>query len=329
MPTCCSSAPTVPAPASSPAGQAAQARTAGLQWHPCSLSGVGMKCASLAVPLNYSDPSGRKITLALSMLPATAPPAKQQGDLLVNPGGPGGNGRYLAAVVAYGMNHQVASEYNIIGFDPRGVGASVPALHCDPSFFAAARPDYVPASQAAERLLIGRAKTYAAGCEHRFGWLLPHMTTVDAAKDMDSIRAALGQSKISYFAYSYGTYLGQVYATLFPHRVKRMVLDSTVDPKGAWWADNISQDYAFQGRQQAFFSWVARNHSAYGLGSTPAQVQAAWYRARADLAAHPVAGSNGPMIGPDEFDDTFLQGGYNDQYCPGLSDPLPAYLLMG
>jgi pimeloyl-ACP methyl ester carboxylesterase len=288
-----------------------------------------MKCASLAVPLNYSDPSGRKITLALSMLPATAPPAKQQGDLLVNPGGPGGNGRYLAAVVAYGMNHQVASEYNIIGFDPRGVGASVPALHCDPSFFAAARPDYVPASQAAERLLIGRAKTYAAGCEHRFGWLLPHMTTVDAAKDMDSIRAALGQSKISYFAYSYGTYLGQVYATLFPHRVKRMVLDSTVDPKGAWWADNISQDYAFQGRQQAFFSWVARNHSAYGLGSTPAQVQAAWYRARADLAAHPVAGSNGPMIGPDEFDDTFLQGGYNDQYCPGLSDPLPAYLLMG
>ena len=105
----CSSAPTVPAPASSPAGQVAQARTAGLQWHPCTLSGVGMKCASLAVPLNYSDPSGRKITLALSMLPATAPPAKQQGDLLVNPGGPGGSGRYLAAVVAYGMNHQVAS----------------------------------------------------------------------------------------------------------------------------------------------------------------------------------------------------------------------------
>jgi len=152
---------------------------------------------------------------------------------------------------------------------------------------------------------------------------------VDAAKDMDSIRAALGQSKISYFAYSYGTYLGQVYATLFPHRVKRMVLDSTVDPKGAWWADNISQDYAFQGRQQAFFSWVARNHSAYGLGSTPAQVQAAWYRARAGLAAHPVAGSNGPMIGPDEFDDTFLQGGYNDQLWPGLADALSAYLQNG
>ena len=191
------------------------------------------------------------------MIPATAPPAQRQGDLLVNPGGPGGSGRYLAAAVAYGLNRTVASEYNIIGFDPRGVGASVPALHCDPSFFAGARPNYIPASQAAEQVLINRAKMYAADCERRFGWLLPYMTTVDAARDMDSIRAALGQSKISYFGYSYGTYLGQVYATLFPHRVRRMVLDSTVDPAGAWYADNISQDYAFEARIQAFFAWVA------------------------------------------------------------------------
>ena len=106
---------------------------------------------------------------------------------------------------------------------------------------------------------------YAADCEHRFGWLLPYMTTVDAAKDMDSIRAALGQSKISYFAYSYGTYLGQVYATLFPQRVRRMVLDSTVNPAGAWYNDNISQDYAFQGGQEAFFSWAASHNDTFGL----------------------------------------------------------------
>jgi pimeloyl-ACP methyl ester carboxylesterase len=293
------------------------------------VQGVNMQCATLAVPLNYRDPAGRKITLALSMVPATAPPAQRQGDLLVNPGGPGGSGRYLAAVVAYGLNHQVASEYNIIGFDPRGVGASVPALHCDPSFFAGARPNYIPASQAAEQILIGRAKTYAADCERRFGWLLPYMTTVDVARDMDSIRAALGQSKINYFAYSYGTYLGQVYATLFPHRVRRMVLDSTVDPKGAWWGDNIAQDYAFQGRQEAFFSWVASHDSVFHLGSTRAQVQAAWYRARADLLAHPIPGPNGPMIGPDEFDDTFLQGGYDDQLWPGLASALTAYLHGG
>ena len=98
------------------------------------------------------------------------------------------------------------------------------------------RPDYIPANKAAEQVLIGRAKAYAADCEKAYGWLLPYMTTADVARDMDSIRAALGAATINYFGYSYGTYLGQVYATLFPHRLRRMVLDSTVDPDGAWYA---------------------------------------------------------------------------------------------
>jgi pimeloyl-ACP methyl ester carboxylesterase len=315
-----------------PAGtghSAGPAQTTGVHWHTCTVSGVGMECASLAVPLDYRHPSGRKISIALSMVPASAPADKRQGDLLVNPGGPGGSGRYLAAAVAYGLSHNVSSEYNIIGFDPRGVGASVPALHCDPSFFAGVRPDYIPASAAAEQALIGRAKMYAADCEKRFGWLLPYMTSEDAARDMDSIRAALGQAKISYFAYSYGTYLGQVYATLFPQRVKRMVLDSTVNPKGAWYADNISQDYAFEARMQAFFSWVASSNSVFGLGSTRAAVQAAWYRARHQLSVHPISGPNGPMIGPDEYDDTFLQGGYDNSLWPGLASALASYLHHG
>jgi pimeloyl-ACP methyl ester carboxylesterase len=308
---------------------ATQAPDSRLDWHPCTVGGAGLQCASLAVPLDYRHPGGRKITLALSMVPATAPADQRQGDLLVNPGGPGGSGRLLAAQVAYGLDHSVASEYNVIGFDPRGVGASTPALRCDPSFFAGVRPDYIPASQAAERVLIGRAKAYAAACERRFGWLLPFMTTQDSARDMDSIRAALGQQKISYLGYSYGTYLGEVYATMFGNRVRRMVLDSTVDPRGVWYADNISQDYAFEGRIQAFFSWVAAHADFYRLGTTRAQVQQAWYRARAQLAAHPIPGPSGPMIGPDEFDDTMLQGGYNNALWPGLAAALAAYLHTG
>jgi pimeloyl-ACP methyl ester carboxylesterase len=320
-----------PGPGSAPAtrGAAGRAPAHRLDWRPCAISGASVQCASLSVPLDYARPSGRKITLALSMVKATAPPGEQQGDLLVNPGGPGGPGRYLAAQVAFGLDQKVASEYNIIGFDPRGVGASMPALHCDPSFFAGVRPDYIPASQAAEQALLARARGYAAGCEHRFGWLLPYMTTADAARDMDSIRAALGQQKISYLAYSYGTYLGQVYATLFGHRVRRMVLDSTVDPRGAWYADNISQDYAFEGRIQAFFAWVAVHAGIYQLGGTRAQVQRAWYRARAELTAHPIAGQSGPLIGPDEFDDTMLQGGYSNALWPGLAAALAAYLHTG
>ena len=299
-----------------------------LHWHACSgeLGQVGVPdCTMLSVPLNYADPGGRHISLALDMIPATAPQNRQQGVLLVNPGGPGGDGLPLAAEVAQGLSPSVAAEYDIVGFDPRGVGSSVPALSCDPGFFDGPRPNYIPANAAAEQVLINRAKTYATDCQQRFGWLLPYMTTQDVARDMDSIRAAFGVSKINYYAFSYGTYIGQVYATLFPDRVRRMVLDSTVDPTGVWYEDNVEQDYAFQGRMQAFFAWVARYDGTYHLGSTAAQVQAAWYKARNQLLAHPVDGK----IGADEFDDTFLQGGYLDQLWPGFAQALSEYLTDG
>ena len=329
-----SAGPSSSSPAAAPGSARAQASTIG--WHACTVQGAAMRCASLQVPLDYRHPGGRKITLALSEAPATAPAARQQGDLLINPGGPGGSGLSLlggwlqsGAIGPQGLSASVASEYNIIGFDPRGVGSSVPALHCDPSFFTGVRPDYIPASARAERVLINRAKAYAAGCQKRFGWLLPYMTTANIARDMDAIRAALGQQKISYFAYSYGTYIGQVYATLFPHRLRRMVLDSTVDPHGVWYADNIGQDYAFQGRMEAFFSWVAAHDGVYHLGSTRAQVQRAWYAVRTGLKTRPIAGPQGPLIGPAEFDDTFLPGGYLNTFWPGLATALAGYAHAG
>jgi pimeloyl-ACP methyl ester carboxylesterase len=299
-----------------------------LHWHSCSgqLAEEGVPdCAMLSVPLNYADPGGRHISLALDMIPATAPAGQQQGIMLVNPGGPGGSGLSLAPGVAQGLRSTVAADYDIVGFDPRGVGSSVPALSCEPSFFTGIRPNYIPANAAAEQVLVNRAKTYADDCEKKFGWLLPYMTTKDAARDMDSIRAAFGVSEINYFAFSYGTYLGEVYATLFPSRVRRMVLDSTVDPTGVWYNDNVEQDYAFQGRIEAFFAWIAKYDSTYQLGSTAAQVQASFYRARNQLLAHPVDGT----IGADDFDDTFLEGGYLDELWPGLAQALAEYLNDG
>ena len=299
-----------------------------LHWHSCAgvLGQQGVPdCTMLSVPVNYAQPGGRHISLALDMIPATAPKSKQQGIMLVNPGGPGGDGLPLAAEVAQGISPAVAAEYDIVGFDPRGVGSSVPALSCDPGYFSGVRPNYIPANAAAEQVLINRAKTYATDCERRFGWLLPYMTTQNVARDMDAIRAAFGVSKINYYAFSYGTYIGQVYATLFPDRVRRMVLDSIVDPTGVWYADNVEQDYAFQGRMEAFFAWVAKYDGTYHLGTTAAQVRAAWYRARNQLLAHPVNGA----IGADEFDDTFLQGGYLDQLWPGFAQALSSYLNAG
>ncbi len=325
------------APSSSPSAKGGGAHGAvsapvargSLSWHPCSGPHQAMQCSSLQVPLDYRNPGGRKITLALSRVPASAPQGQHQGVLLVNPGGPGGSGLSLAGVVASGLNPNVAAGYDIIGFDPRGVGSSKPALHCDQSFFAGVRPDYIPASSHGEQVLQARAKLYAAGCEKSYGWLLPYMTTANAARDMDAIRIALGQRQINYFAYSYGTYLGEVYATLFPGHLRRMALDSVVDPTGVWYQDNIAQDYAFQGRMTAFFTWVAGRDGVYHLGTTVAQVRQAWYRVRAKLKAHPVTGASGPLIGPDEFDDTFLQGGYSDSLWSGLANALSVYDQTG
>jgi pimeloyl-ACP methyl ester carboxylesterase len=299
-----------------------------VSWHSCG-SGGATRCGTIQVPLDYSHPTGRKITLALTEVQATAPASKRQGILLVNPGGPGGSGTSMASFVASGMDPSVAAEYDIIGFDTRGVGASVPALHCDPSFFAKARPNYIPGSKTAEQVLINRAKAYAAGCEKRFGWLLPFMTTQNIARDMDQIRAAMGQSKLSYLGYSYGTYIGQVYATLFPQRVHRMVLDSTVNPKGIWYADNIGQDYAFQGRAVAFWQWMAKYNQLYHLGATESAVRQSWYAARNRLLAHPVKVGGVPVIGGDEFDDTMLVGGYDNGYWPQMAAALATYLHTG
>jgi pimeloyl-ACP methyl ester carboxylesterase len=333
--TACSSGTVAPAPAASGSAGSGTGTPAvvpaasTLRWQPCGGQLAGMECTSLQVPLNYADPNGRKITIALSMVPATAPRSQQQGVLLVNPGGPGEPGRSLAGLVATGLNPQVAADYDIVGFDPRGVGGSVPALSCDPSFYSGDLPNYIPANAAAEQVLINRAKTYATDCEQRFGWLLPYMTSENMARDMDQIRQAFGVQKINYYGFSWGTYLGQVYGTLFPGHVRRMVLDSTVDPTGAWYADNISQDYAFQARLNAFYAWTAKYDSAYNLGSTAADVRSAFARARSQLTANPVSGPSGQPIGPDEFDDTYLIGGYLNTTWPGLAQALSQYINTG
>ncbi len=299
-----------------------------LHWHRCTgqLAAAGVPdCATLSVPLNYAEPGGRHISLALDMFPATAPQRQQQGIMLVNPGGPGASGLAFAAEIAQGLSPGVAAEYDIVGFDPRGVGSSVPALSCDPGFFAGVRPNYIPANAAAEQVLVNRAKSYAGDCEKNFGWLLPYMTTQDVARDMDAIRAAFGVPTINYYAFSYGTYVGQVYATLFPGRIRRMVLDSVVDPTGVWYTDNVEQDYAFQASIEAFYAWVARYDGIYHLGSIAAQVQAAWYQARNQLLTQPVDGT----FGADEFDDTFLRGGYLNTVWPGFAQALSSYLNDG
>jgi pimeloyl-ACP methyl ester carboxylesterase len=285
-----------------------------------------VECAQVRVPLDHSEPLGQQISLALTRVKGSASrDGNHLGVLLVNPGGPGASGRSLARYVAATLPKDVAARFDVIGFDPRGVGASEPALSCvDPTrFYAAPRPDNIPRVKSDEDVLIARARNYAQSCGNRYAWFLPYLTTENTARDMDSIRAALGEDKISYLGYSYGTYLGAVYATLFPQRVRRLVLDSVVDPAGVWYDANIAQDFSFDRRHREFLSWVARNESVYRLGHSQAAVSFAWYAMRARLHAQPAGG----VVGSSELDDIYTAGGYTSRLWPKLAQAFSDYVL--
>ncbi|GGX72359.1 alpha/beta hydrolase [Streptomyces minutiscleroticus] len=311
-----------PAAGAAPAPRTAPAASApSLAWEKCGTKAYPtLQCASLKVPLDHAHPHGRQITLALSRVPHTA--RTYQGPLLVNPGGPGGSGLALAGFVASSLPKAVAAQYDVVGFDPRGVGGSRPALDCRPGHFAPVRPDSVPSTPALEKAGLERARAFAKACAERHADLLPHMNTVASARDLDAIRGALGAPEISYLGYSYGTYLGAVYADLYPRRVRRLVLDSVVDPSGVWYDANIQQDHAFGDRHRAFLAWVAGHDAAYGLGTDPARVEDEWYAMRAALARKPAGGK----VGAAELEDTFLPGGYFNGYWPHLAEAFAAYV---
>ncbi|KOG43032.1 alpha/beta hydrolase [Streptomyces resistomycificus] len=315
----------VPADASTGSAQrsitAATAQAVKPAWKKCGTTDYPtLQCASLKVPLDHAKPHGRQITLALSRVPHTA--KKYQGPLLVNPGGPGGSGLTLAGFVASALPEAVASQYDVIGFDPRGVGASKPALDCRPGHFDPVRPDSLPSGPSVEKANLARARSFATACGEKYASVLPYVNTLSAVRDMDAIRRALGAEKINYFGYSYGTYLGAVYGKLYPERVRRLVLDSVVDPTGVWYENNLAQDVAFNDRHRAFMAWVAKYDAEYRLGTDPARIEARWYAMRAALARKPAGGT----VGASELEDTFLPGGYYNGYWPYLAEAFAAYV---
>jgi pimeloyl-ACP methyl ester carboxylesterase len=297
-------------------GQVPDYQPPAITWGKCasgSLVSAGGQCGFVTVPLDYAKPGGEKIKLAVSRIKHKVPDAKAQGPMLVNPGGPGGSGLALAALGANVPNH-AGDAYDWIGFDPRGVGSSKPALSCIANYGGYNRPEYDPAkAPGVPATWLAKASKYAAACAVKGGNLLNHLTTVDSVRDMDSIRKALGAKQINYYGFSYGTYLGQVYATLFPKNLRRVVFDGVVDHRGVWYQDNLDQDVAFQKTIEIYFDWVAKYDSTYHLGNTGHAVEKLYYSEQDKLRAHPAGG----QIGPSEWTDIFLQAGY---YVSGWAD---------
>jgi len=231
-------------------------------------SGPPTEQGTLEVPLDYAEPDGERITLALSRLRARDP-GRRRGVLLGVAGGPGGDGGPGRDLPRRLWDTPLGEVYDLIGFDPRGVGASTPLyVEVTPvtAAFDSRPPDEAFAAMAHDM------RERELGCARAGGGLRPHISTRNTARDMDAIRAALGEDKINYLGYAYGTYVGAVFGTMFPDRLDRSVLDSCVHPGWTWREQFLAQAREVRANVDRWAAWAARRPSAFGLGDAPERV---------------------------------------------------------
>ena len=225
--------------------------TPALAWQDC---GDGFQCATLKAPLDYRHRNATQIDIALVRRPAESP-AIRIGSLVTNPGGPGLSGIDELRRTATGYPPEVRARFDLVSFDPRGVGASTRVQCLDPAELHALNTlDVSPDAPEKREALIAGFQHLAEACQQRSGALLPFVSTPNVARDMDRIRDALGDTKLTYVGYSYGTYLGAQYAQLFPKRARALVLDGAVTPRLGNEALLLDQATAYEQALQAFFA---------------------------------------------------------------------------
>lgn len=314
--------PLTPAPTAPPMTAPPALPQAAIQWGACEDDvDPEFECATLSVPLDYANPAGEQLALALIRLPAAA--GRREGAVLLNPGGPGGSGYDFTANAANALDGGLGLEgrFDLVGFDPRGVERSN-GLRCqsDAEIDAAVYLDDTPDSPAEAAQLEATDRAFGAACVAKYGDTLRHYSTDNTARDMDMIRAALGDEQISYLGISYGTFLGAIYATLFPDRVRAMVLDSASERTGETsFQGTMTQLVGFEG---AFANWAAWCEEGTECAFTDVDVAARWDRLYAALDAQPVKSDRGQPVNQVVLMTATISSMYNDMVWPSLGSAL-------
>lgn len=292
-----------------------------VQWSDC---GSGLQCGSVTVPLDYSHPQATTIQIAVERHPAEVP-SQRIGSLVINPGGPGGSGINDLPNELGVLTSGLLDDFDIVSFDPRGVQRSAPVAcgsNGAPAATNSALPDPAPTTADAQQALLSNAEDYATQCDEDSGTVLPYVGTVDTARDLDRIRAALGDAQLTFIGHSYGTLLGATYAQMFPTHVRAMVLDAAIDPAMDTAQYTIDQAKSLEAVLDDFLS------SCQGSSSCPWRITGDPTSALLALIdqsrRQPIPAANGRSAGPGEIYDALLSGLYSQSSWPSLAGALGA-----
>jgi len=289
-----------------------------VDWSDCN---DGLTCATIEVPTDWSEPEGERITL--SLIRHSAPEGSAQGSLFVDPGGPGQSGIALIRdEFSSAVTSRLAESFDIIGFDPRGVGESTP-VKClkDDKEMDSFLYGITPGLRGSDEWLEAKkstAQAFVDGCEQYTGALLEHIDTRSVAKDLDVMRAVVGDTKLDYLGYSYGTFIGEVYAQEFPNNVAHMVLDGAVNPaeEGTETADTAA---GFDLALSNWIEWCTKDQECPFEGSS-ADVESEVSDILAELDARPQEASDGRLVGADTLVVAITAGLYSPDTWRDLSD---------
>lgn len=289
-----------------------------VDWAPCESD---FQCATIKVPLDYSKPDGDSIGIAALKLSTKG--NNKKGSLLVNPGGPGGSGYdFVRDAGATNISEKVRANYDIVGFDPRGVKRSAPVTCLtDQERDASREKTYKLDTDAGLAEALADNKAIAAKCAEKTGPALGHLDTASAAKDLDILRGVLNDEKLNYLGYSYGTFLGSTYASLFPDTVGRMVLDGAMDPSLSYEELTSGQARAFEKAILAYATHCLEQ-SGCPLSGTPEDAVGQIRDIINAVEADPRAAKDGRMVNASMFVSGFILPFYNDDNWPLLTQAL-------